>query len=131
MADRMAGFVFDASAILAIAFREPGADVAIARMTDAAISAVNYSEAGAKLIDKGFAREEAFNWLEALRLEIHDFGREAVESAAALRENDTWRRVSFADRACISLATQLGATAVTTDRIWADLQLPCPVELIR
>jgi ribonuclease VapC len=127
----MAKFVFDASAVLAIAFSEPGADVAIARMPAASISTVNYSEAGAKMIDKGLGWTEVFNWLEALRLEIFDFDRQAAANAAALRENRAWKRISFADRACISLAAKIGATAVTTDRAWAQLDLPCAIELIR
>jgi ribonuclease VapC len=39
--------------------------------------------------------------------------------------------LSLGDRACIATAIRLGATAVTTDRAWADLDLPCPIELIR
>jgi PIN domain nuclease of toxin-antitoxin system len=127
----MAEFVFDASAILAIAFREPGAEVAVARMAAACVSAVNYSEAYAKMIDKGFGTFEAHSLLEALRLEVVGFAKPEAASAARLRETEAWRRISFADRACISLAAREGATAITTDRIWAKLDLPCPIELIR
>ncbi|MEX0955497.1 MAG: type II toxin-antitoxin system VapC family toxin [Rhizobiaceae bacterium] len=127
----MAEFVFDASAILAIAFKEPGAEIAVARMPAACVSAVNYSEAYAKMIDKGFGAVEAHSWLEALRLEVLGFAKPDAASAARLRETAVWRRISFADRACISLAAREGATAVTTDRIWSKLDLPCPVELIR
>lgn len=127
----MAEFVLDASAILAIAFSEPGAETAILRMPTACVSAVNYSEACAKMIDKGFGPSEALIHLDALGLEIIDFSKPEAARAAALRENMHWRHISFADRACISLAAREGATAVTTDRAWADLDLPCPVELIR
>jgi PIN domain nuclease of toxin-antitoxin system len=127
----MADYVLDASAILAIAFKEPGADRAIARMSGAWISAVNYSEACAKLIDKGFAAQEAFRWLEALRLEVIGFEKEDAAKAAFLRAATCMKRLSFADRACLALAMSRAATAVTTDRAWAELDLSCDVELIR
>lgn len=127
----MTNNVFDASAVLAIAFKEPGADNAIARMSSARISTVNYSEAGAKLIDKGFGAEEAFAWLGALRLELVTFDEAAAMAAASLRAVTKHKRLSFADRACLALAIRSGDTAVTTDRAWSTLDLPCPVELIR
>lgn len=127
----MTDFVFDASAILAIAFREPGAERAIARMPGAFVSAVNYSEACAKLVDKGFAAEEAFNWLEALRLDVVGFDKEHSAKAASLRATTRMKRLSFADRACLALAMSRDATAVTTDRVWSALDLRCAVELIR
>ncbi len=127
----MADFVFDASAILAIAFKEPGADNALARMPKACVSTVNYSEACAKLVDKGFGSDEAFNWLEALRIDVVVFDRPDAALAASLRSTTKLKRLSFADRACLALAVSRKATAITTDRIWATLDLGCPVELIR
>jgi PIN domain nuclease of toxin-antitoxin system len=127
----MADFVLDASAILAIAFKEPGAENALARMSKACVSAVNYSEACAKLIDKGFGCDEAFNWLEALRLDVVAFDRPDATGAASLRSATKLKRISFADRACLALAISRKATAITTDRVWKTLDLGCPVELIR
>jgi PIN domain nuclease of toxin-antitoxin system len=127
----MAEFIFDASAILAIAFKEPGADNALARMSAAAVSTVNYSEACAKLIDKGFASEEAFHWLETLRLDVVIFDRNDAARAASLRSATKHKRFSFADRACLALAIARNATAVTTDRAWKTIELGCSVELIR
>lgn len=127
----MADYVFDASALLAIAFNEPGADRAIARMAGASISAVNYSEAGAKLIDKGFDPVEAFTWLDALRLHVIDFDTDCARQAAALRTGTRERRLSFADRACLAQAMKEDAVALTTDRVWAELDLACGVELLR
>lgn len=127
----MADFVFDASAILAIAFKEPGAENAMARMSKACVSTVNYSEACAKLIDKGFAAEEAFNWLEALRLDVVVFDRSDAAQAASLRSATKLKRFSFADRACLALAISRQAVAMTTDRAWKTVDLGCSVELIR
>jgi len=127
----MADYVLDASALLAIAFREPGAQAALSRMALSCVSAVNYSEACAKMVDKGFGPEEAFGWLEALRLDVVGFDRPEAAHAAALRQATRTKGLSFADRACIALAAQRKATAITTDRAWAGLDLPCSVELIR
>lgn len=131
MPDPITGYVLDASALLAIAFREPGGEIAVQRMASACVSAVNYSEACAKMIDKGFGAGEAFGWLEALRLEVVGFDRAGAEQAAALRARARGTNLSFADRACLALAIGRGATAITTDRAWAGLDLPCAVELIR
>jgi PIN domain nuclease of toxin-antitoxin system len=35
------------------------------------------------------------------------------------------------DRACLALAIRKGATALTADRKWADLDVGCKIELIR
>jgi len=127
----MADYVLDASALLAIAFSEPGADAALARMASSCVSAVNYSEACAKMVDKGFRPEEAFGWLEALRIDVVGFDRSDAARAAALRQATRTSRLSFADRACIALAAERKAIAITTDRAWAGLDLPCSIELIR
>lgn len=127
----MVDAVFDASAVLAIAFKEPGAEHALAKMSSAAISTVNLSEAGAKLIDKGFDTIEAFRWLAALQLQVAVFDEDQAVAAASLRVATKAKRLSFADRACIALAASKGAVAMTTDRAWAEVDLPCPIKLLR
>jgi ribonuclease VapC len=127
----MSGTLLDASAVLALAFDEPGADIVAAALGSAAISAVNLSEAGAKMIDKGFDPNQAIGWLMTLGLRILPFDSAHAERAARLRSDKTLKRLSFADRACIAAASTESASALTTDRIWADLDLPCKVELIR
>lgn len=127
----MSSVLLDASAVLALAFNEPGAEVVTAELSGAAVSAVNLSEAGAKMIDRGFDPDHAVGWLQALGLRIIPFDAVHAEQAARLRTNATRKLLSFADRACIATATFENVTAFTTDRIWADLDLPCNVELIR
>ena len=51
--------VFDSSALLTIAFQEDGADVAARYVHDGIMSAVNASEVVGKLVDLGFADDEA------------------------------------------------------------------------
>jgi ribonuclease VapC len=127
----MSGYVLDASSVLALAFDEPGADRVITALSDARISAVNYSEAGAKLIQKGFIAEEAVAFLEALRLDVVPFDKELAWQTARLRSKTWPKGISFADRACMALALSLGSTALTTDRAWTMLETGCRIEMIR
>jgi PIN domain nuclease of toxin-antitoxin system len=39
--------------------------------------------------------------------------------------------LSLGDRACLALGIALGAEVYTAERVWAQLQLPCAVHLIR
>ncbi|WP_275789596.1 type II toxin-antitoxin system VapC family toxin [Pararhizobium gei] len=128
----MSGAVFDASALLAMAFAEPGADKAIAYLSIGRVSAVNYSEAGTKLIDKGMNPEEAFALLGALGLEVVAFDVTEAKTAAGLRQQRRRLGLSFADRACLALADRNAAVVLTTDRAWASLEgLACTVSLLR
>ncbi|OBZ95969.1 hypothetical protein ADU59_06140 [Pararhizobium polonicum] len=127
----MSGAIFDASALLAMAFAEPGAAQAAAHLSGGRVSAVNYSEAGAKLIDKGIDAGEAFALLGALGLEIVAFDAAAAATAAGLRAKSREFGLSFADRACLALAVADRAPAITADRVWSRLDLPCVVIVIR
>jgi ribonuclease VapC len=53
----VSSFVFDSSAILALIKNERGADVVLAALPRASISAVNMAEIVSKLIDLGSAME--------------------------------------------------------------------------
>ncbi len=100
-------------------------------MAGARIASGNQSEAGAKLIDKGLDPGEAFIWLDALRLQVVDFDVDCARRAAALRTRTRERRLSFADRACPAQAMKDDAIALTTERVRADLDPACGVELLR
>lgn len=127
----MSGAVFDASALLAMVFAEPGAEQAVAYLRGGRVSAVNYSEAGSKLIEKGFDAADAFALLGALGLDIVPFESTAAISAAALRPISRQFGLSFADRACLALAIADQTSAITADRVWSQLDVSCSVVLIR
>jgi PIN domain nuclease of toxin-antitoxin system len=127
----MSGAVFDASALLAMAFSEPGADLAVAYLIGGRVSAVNFSEAGAKLIDKGLGAEEAFHLLGALGLDVVPFDAASAQPAAALRVQSRAFGLSFADRACLGLAIERQAPAITADKVWSRLDLPCAIVQLR
>lgn len=123
--------VLDASAVLAILNFEPGADKARLYLPDGWISAANAAEVGAKLSDKGMPAAAARNALALLRLKVADFDAALAHTTVELRQPTRAKGLSLADRACLALAIREQGTAVTADRVWAELELPCKVELIR
>lgn len=123
--------VFDSSAVLAIVFDEPGADRALERLDGGLISSVNYSEALAKMIQKGFAAADAIEGLAAMTLQLMPFDKAQAEETAQLRESTAHKGLSIGDRACLALAASRQAVAITTDRAWADLALGMQIEIIR
>jgi PIN domain nuclease of toxin-antitoxin system len=127
----MGGYIFDASAFLAIIRNEAGADVAVTRLSGGAMSTVNASEALMRGVEKGFPLDLMQELLGSQQVGLIAFDEELAVAAALLRPATKRAGLSFADRACIATAVRLGATAITADRVWAELDLPCKVELIR
>ncbi|MBU0581983.1 MAG: type II toxin-antitoxin system VapC family toxin [Alphaproteobacteria bacterium] len=123
--------VMDASAIMAIANDEPGGDFVRRRLAGSKMSLVNAIEVGTKLMDKGFSSDEAWGALELLDITLVDLDAELATAAIALREQTREKGLSLADRTCLALAIREGLSAVTADRAWATLNLPCKIELIR
>jgi ribonuclease VapC len=123
--------VLDASAVLAIANDEPGGDVVRARLAGSIMSLVNAIEVGTKLMDKGLSFEQAWDTLDLLDIPLVDLDAGLAAESVALRHLTRTHGLSLADRVCLALAVREGLPAITADRSWADLQLPCPVELIR
>jgi ribonuclease VapC len=123
--------VFDASAVLAILNDEPGAHRARSFLRGGIISTVNVVEVGTRLVDKGATPEVARAGLRFLKLKVVDFDVRLGELAVELRSLTRSIGLSLADRACLALATRERLPALTADRVWAELDLPCPVELIR
>jgi len=123
--------VFDSSAVLAIVFDEPGSKRGLELLDGGVISAVNHSEALAKMIEKGFLASEALDGLAATTLQVIAFDKMQAEEAAYLRKTTASRGLSIGDRACLALAAARRGVAVTANRAWADLGLPQKIELIR
>lgn len=127
----MSSWILDASALMAALHREPGWEAVAAILSQAQISAVNLSEVGAKLLEKGLPEAQVGADLESLRLGVVPFDRSLAYRAAALRPVTRAEGLSFADRACLATAQALGARAVTADRRWARLRTGVQVEVIR
>ena len=127
----MASIVFDASALLAHLNGEPGTDRAVEFLGDAIISSVNYSEIVAKLVERGASLSLIRPALSRYGLQIVPFDEDLAERAGALRPKTKQHGLSLGDRACLALGERSRLPVLTADRIWADLNLPILVEVLR
>ena len=124
-------FVLDASALLAVVRDEPGANVVADRMMGALMSTINASEAIMRSVEKGFPFAAVKSLIIYRQINLVPFDWELALKTAELRPATRRHGLSFADRACIALALREQATILTADRVWSELDLPCPVEVIR
>jgi PIN domain nuclease of toxin-antitoxin system len=116
--------VFDASAVLALLFDEPGAELAARWLEedDVLISSVNQAEVLAKLLDKGLSEADISAIGQQLPLQVVPFSAEQARTAASLRPATRALGLSLGDRCCLALArAQPGAQVVTAERPWAGL----------
>jgi PIN domain nuclease of toxin-antitoxin system len=121
----------DASALLAMLFAEPGAETVADVIADgAATSAVNLAEVATVLVRHRRDPEKILRPV-CEQLAVEPFTHADALVAAALYPRTAGKGLSLGDRACIALAQRLGSTAVTADRVWAELNLDVPVQLIR
>ncbi len=110
--------VFDASAVLALLFEEPGAEMVRAQLRTGVIGAANLAEVLAKLSDHGLPVMEAVRTVTILGLEVAPMTEAQAGRSAELRPMTRSVGLSLGDRACLALAAELGAPALTADRSW-------------
>lgn len=129
----MGEIVLDASAVLAMVFVEPGGERVrselLAQAHSIAMSAVNVCEVMTRLRRENYilTAEKAAALLPGV--EIVQFDMNEAASAAVLHGSGS--PLSLGDRACLALAQRLGATAWTTDKIWAGMAHGVAVEVLR
>lgn len=126
-------YVLDASTLLCLFNQEEGQDRVRAALGEAVISAVNYSEVVAKLVERGGAVAAIGRALEHLHLTVVEFDRAQAVEAGALRQATRQAGLSFGDRACLALAKSRSLVALTADQAWAHLDevIGVKVELVR
>jgi PIN domain nuclease of toxin-antitoxin system len=112
-------------------FEEDGAEHVAARLPGAMISASNYSEVVAKLIDRGTPPAEIVAIMADLDIEVVPVDRQQAELAGLMRGATAKHGLSFGDRACLALAQIRRTTALTTDRVWSTLEIDVVVEQAR
>ena len=100
----MASIVFDSSVILAHLNNEPGSERAAPLFGDALISAVNFAEVVAKLVERGACLDLVRAALSRYGLQIAAFDEELAERTGALRAQNEGLGLSLGDRACLALA---------------------------
>ncbi|HEY5071548.1 MAG TPA: type II toxin-antitoxin system VapC family toxin [Caulobacteraceae bacterium] len=118
MSDR---HVLDASAVLCLIRGEPGAEVVKAALPTSSISAVNLCEVIAKMVDLGMDEQLIGKVLDPLQLRTVPFDAAQALASGLLRHQTRPLGLSLGDRACIALAAQLRARALTTDLAWGAL----------
>ena len=125
------GTVLDASAILCLLFREPGAEEVERRRPGSVVGAVNLTEVVAKLIDRGVPEALALQSVSALNLAVVPHDREMAEAAGLMRALTRHAGLSLGDRCCLALAARTGRIAATTDKAWASVQIGVAIEILR
>jgi PIN domain nuclease of toxin-antitoxin system len=128
----MSKAVLDASAILAVIFKERGAEkLTDAILDDAVASTVNLAEVQAKLVTKGYDPEVA--WMDALLLESdpQPFTANQAKIAGSLIAKTQKYGLSLGDRSCLALAIALNAPVYTTEQLWKNLKIGVPIHVIR
>lgn len=123
--------VLDASAVLALLADEPSADDVETLLEGSAMSTVNVSEVLQKSIQHGIETEGLEYDLQGLGVYLYPFDVAQARATAELWERAPKAGLSLGERACLSLASGLGAVAVTRDRRWSRLDLGVSVRLIR
>lgn len=123
--------VLDASALLAVAFSEPGSEVVEAVLEGAQVSAVNFSEVLSKVVDRGGDAGQVGLYFKGLGLEVVAFDDGQALAAAELRPMTSSFGLGLADRACLALGQSLGAAVYTADKVWGELELGVEIKLIR
>jgi len=124
-------YILDASALLAALHGEPGAERVRELLPSARIGSVTLSEVIAKLQERGVPDTVIDEILDDLDLSVIPFGAATARRAGLLRLATRSGGLSLGDRACLALAAEQDATAVTTDRAWSGLDLDIAVELLR
>ncbi|KQQ26387.1 twitching motility protein PilT [Methylobacterium sp. Leaf123] len=128
-----ARYALDASALLCLINQEEGQERVRAALAESVISAVNYSEVIAKLVERGGAVAAVSRALEHLHLAVVEFDRASAVEAGALWQVTRSAGLSFGDRSCLALAKARGLVALTADQAWTDLDgaVGVKVELVR
>ncbi|RPI82639.1 MAG: PIN domain-containing protein [Chloroflexi bacterium] len=127
----MSQIVLDASAILALLNAETGSELVQEVLPNAVLSTVNLCEVAARLSAAGMPENDVREVLSLLGLEAVPFTEEHAYQAGFLKPHTRSSGLSLGDRACLTLAVDRNAPAVTADKAWKNLNLPVEIRLIR
>lgn len=127
----MSKVVLDSSAFLAMANREPGADLVVGLLQDSVMSAVNAAEVIQKLTQKGMSLDNAEDYLRRFVGEVKSYTITQATLTAALAPSTKRLGLSLGDRACLALGKALNLPVLTADQTWKQLDVGVTVELVR
>lgn len=124
-------YVLDSSAVIALVRREHGWEQVQAALEHSVISAVNLTESMTKLIRRGGDPRLVERLLKALDLEVLPWDEELAWASRDLCPLAWTHGISFADRACLTLARHLNLAAMTGDAAWKKTNHGARVALFR
>lgn len=129
----MSKVVLDTSALLAFVNDEPGAQILMDNtlIGNLTMSAVNVSEAYAKLVSRGAKLSLAWEAVTGPVTEIVSFDEEQGRIAGELVAHTKSLGLSLGDRACLALGIFLKAPVYTADRVWKQLKIGASIKVIR
>ena len=124
--------VLDASALLAVLNREPGAEKLTPELLSGAVSStVNLAEVHSKLVARGLSPEEAWEAAVSPIREAIAFTAEHAKSAGSLITQTRALGLSLGDRACLAVGLALRAPVYTADKSWRSLRVGVRIQIIR
>ena len=125
-------YVLDSTAVIALLYAEPGHKYVHEVLDKSAVSAVNLAEVVNKLAQRGPSSEAVRESLIGLELRVEDWSEDMAYRSAEFTRFNKSHGLSLGDRACLTLAKQLHATAVTSDRAWRRVpSLGVPIMIFR
>lgn len=127
----MAGYVIDASVLLAYIQREPVNCDLEALVFGSSIGVVNFAEVIGKLNEIGHSEGVAEKLVAAFHLDLVPADAELAVRAGMLRVQTRHLGLSLGDRFCLALGERLNKPILTADRDWAQLKLAVEITLIR
>ena len=120
--------VLDASAVLAVIFREDGIDKVMAQISDSVMSVVNLCEVLTASARKGLDARTVKSLLDELGI-LWTAPDDVDALVASGFPSDLG--LSLGDRFCLALAAERGVPVLTGDRAWTRLAPAIDIELIR
>lgn len=127
----MSDYVIDASAMLALIKKEPGAEYVRARISRSLASTVNLAEVGAVLSDWGLSDDDIRTVTIKLGVESAPFDLHQAQISAELRRPTRSSGLSLGDRACLALARSTALPALTADRTWREAGTGVEIDVVR
>ena len=124
--------VLDASAVLALIHDEPGADEVAEALNGSLLCTVNLAEVVGRLLDVDVDAGRLRDLLTAAGVTLEPLSADDAELAGAMRSLAGGRQLSLGGRCCLAVAVRaVPAEVLSADRVWAQLDLPIRVRVLR
>lgn len=120
--------ILDASAVLAVIYREPGAERIAQRLAGSAISVVNLAEVLTVVAFRGERPDAYEELLRTMGVEVAPVTNAQAIDAAVLRPLTARLGLSLGDRLCLALARERRLPVLTAERRWLEYDFGIPVE---